>query len=378
MVRTETEFEKALRIKGFAFKKEGKYYSNLERKRADLHLIEIKSLASYVEEISKLDSSFESPVFYRGQTNANYLQIPSIMRGHLNYEKKMIDMFMQRFPNEFKRCATNIDRLCLMQHFGLYTRFLDISENPFAALYFACQPMKKFGDPNGNFDKYGEIFVYKEKEFDNIKYSNSRTSSIIASTAFQETVFNFKVLENTYRNDTLQFADLPNFIEFLDVLSRSVIVRTKKDNPRIINQQGAFILCNANKIRNINGFSDNDLIKFMNYLVEHPKSGINLDPERLKKTPFENLLKNKTTWDVVFEKLVPYDVSNPCVWMRQDPYSLEKIFYKDKNSRQVIFLISPEAKRTILKDLDKFNITEDFIYPDMDNVANELNIRWIE
>lgn len=378
MDRKETEFEKALRIKGFAFKKDGKYYSNLEKKRSDLHLIEIKSLASYVEEISKLDSSFETPVFYRGQTNANYLQIPSIMRGHLDYEKKMIDMFMQRFPNEFKKCSTNIDRLCLMQHFGLYTRFLDISENPFAALYFACQPMKKFGDPNRDFDKYGEIFIYKEKELDNIKYSNSRTSSIIASTAFQETVFNFKVLENTYRNDTLQFADLPNFIEFLDILSRSVIVRTKKDNPRIINQQGAFILCNANKIRNINGLSDNDLIKFMNYLVEHPKSGINLDPERFEKTPFENLLKNKTTWDVVFEKLVPYDVNNPCGWMRQDPYSLEKIFYKDKNSRQVIFLISPEAKRAILKDLEKFNITEDFIYPDMDNVANELNIRWLE
>lgn len=37
---------------------------------------------------------------------------------------------------------------------------------------------------------------------------------------------------------------------------------------------------------------------------------------------------------------IPYDVNNPCKWMRQDPFSLKKIFYKDKNYKQVIFYIS--------------------------------------
>ena len=59
--------------------------------------------------------------------------------------------------------------------------------------------------------------------------------------------------------------------------------------------------------------------------------------------------------------------------MQQDPFDLEKIFYKDDKNKQVVFLIPPQHKRTILAQLEKFNITEDFIYPDMDNVANELN-----
>lgn len=369
MLKTETDFEKSFRVKGFAVKKDG----DLIKKKENLELIEIKSLSDYVEKISELKTDKKTPIFYRGQTNANFLQIPGAMRSHENFEEQIINMFMQKFPNEFKNFSTNVDRLCLMQHFGLYTRLLDVTENPFAALYFACQPMKKFGGQERDFDKYGEIFIYREKNIDNIKYSNSRTASIIATTAFQKNEFNFAVLENDYRNDTRQIATLVNFIEFKDVVSRSVIVRVKQDNPRIINQQGAFILCNANKIKYAKGFSSQDLIRFMDYIVTDDKNGINLNPERYNETPFKSILKNKESWDFIFEKIIPYDINNTSKWMQQDPFDLEKIFYKDDKNKQVVFLIPPQHKRTILAQLEKFNITEDFIYPDMDNVANELN-----
>ena len=323
--------------------------------------------------ISELKTDKQTPIFYRGQTNANFLQIPSAMRSNENFEEHIINIFMQKFPNEFKNCSTNVDKLCLMQHFGLYTRFLDVTENPFVALYFACQPMKKFGRQERDFDKYGEIFIYREKNIDNIKYSNSRTASIIATTAFQKNEFNFRILENDYRNDTRQIADLVNFIEFKDVVSRSVIVKVKQDNLRIINQQGAFILCNANKIKYAKGFSSHDLIKFMDYIVKDDRNGINLNLERYSGTSFESLLKNKENWDFIFEKIIPYDINNTSKWIQQDPFDLEKIFYKDDKNKQVVFLIPPQCKKTILGQLEKFNITESFIYPDMDSVANELN-----
>ena len=378
MFKTETEFEKALRVKGFAFKKDGNLYTNLIKQKANLKLIEIKNLSDYVAKISELNSEFKTPIFYRGQTNANFLQIPSIMRSYENSEEQIINMFMQKFPNEFKNCSTNVDRLCLMQHFGLYTRFLDVSENPLAALYFACQPMKRFGEPERDFDKYGEIFIYKENDADSIKYSNSRTASIIATTAFQKNEFNFEVLENDYRNDTRQIASLVNFIEFKDVVSRSVIVKVKQDNPRIINQQGAFILCNANKIKSAKDFTSKELIRFMDYIAKDDRNGINLNPERYNGTSFESLLKNKKSWDFIFEKITPYDINNTSTWMQQDPFDLEKIFYKDEKDMQTVFLIPPQCKKTILEQLKKFNITEDFIYPDMDNVAHELNVRFFQ
>lgn len=156
-------------------------------------------------------------------------------------------------------------------------------------------------------------------------------------------------------------------------MSRSVIVRVKQDNPRIINQQGAFILCNANKIKYAKDFSSQDLIRFMDYIVKDDKNGINLNPERYNETPFKSILKNKESWDFIFEKIIPYDINNTSKWMQQDPFELEKIFYKDEKNKQIVFLIPPQHKRTILDQLEKFNITEGFIYPDMDNVANELN-----
>ncbi len=36
-------------------------------------------------------------------------------------------------------------------------------------------------------------------------------------------------------------------------------------------------------------------------------------------------------------------------------------------------MIPPDAKPVILRELALLNITEDFVYPDMDNVANEIN-----
>ena len=36
-------------------------------------------------------------------------------------------------------------------------------------------------------------------------------------------------------------------------------------------------------------------------------------------------------------------------------------------------MIHLDSKKILLKELAEFNITEDFIYPDMDDVAHKLN-----
>lgn len=382
MIKTETLFEKALRVQDFAIEEENGKQKKICTKSEKLELIEITNLSKYVEEIKKLNSSSINPVFYRGQTNANWLQTPSSLRTNSEHENLMIDMFMQRFPNEFANRTNNLDKLSLMQHFQLKTRLMDITESPFAALYFACQPMKKFGNSKQNENCYGSIFLYQEyseneKIFpDELKYSSSRTASIIASTAFMKKEFCGGNLEMEYLRDRQEPQHLTNFLHFKDIISRSVIVRVKRDNPRIINQQGAFILCNANKIKFVTDFNDNELFDLMNYINTDEGRWLNLDYDRCSNSPFEKKLQEKNLWNFIFEKIEPYSLENKMEWMRRDPFDFEKIYYKNSKNKQVIFLIPPAAKPELLKELEKFNFTEDFIYPDMDNVANEINLRF--
>ena len=54
---------------------------------------------------------------------------------------------------------------------------------------------------------------------------------------------------------------------------------------------------------------------------------------------------------------------------------VKKLYYKENDIQQVA-LIPPSCKQKIIDELAKFNITEDFIYPDMDNVSNEINTNY--
>lgn len=382
MNKNESAFEKSLRVYGFGIEEENGVHKRIRQNSDKLELVEITSLSQYVDEIKKLNSSAKNPVFYRGQTNANWLQVPSGLRTNPEYENLMINMFMQRFPNEFSGRVSNLDKLSLMQHFLLGTRLMDVTESPFAALYFACQPMKKFGNPDQNKDCYGSIFLYKEPSDDkndlpdDLKYSSSRTVSILASTAFMKKEFSGGNLEMEYLRDRQEPQHLNDFLHFKDIMRRSVIVRVKRDNPRIINQQGAFVLCNANRIKRISGFSESERLDFMEYLNTDEGERLNLSPDRFLKSPFKNKLKDRFLWDFVYEKIEPYSINNSMEWMRQDPFDFEKIYYKSARNRQVVFLIPPAAKPELIGELEKFNFTEDFIYPDMDNVAYEINLRF--
>ena len=231
----------------------------------------IKSASELLSEIVKKNNRNASSFFYRGHGSINYQLVPSVFRkdfktGELLFadrEQQLYNEILYRNPSDFDKCSTHLDRLTIMQHYGLPTRLLDITSNPLVALYFAC------GEPEV---RYGEVIAL-ETDKRNIKWANSDTVSILASIPALSSVDKKEIavkasecLKNgAYyddnglpQGDVLSFAmnkstmrlveevrtEKPGFeerIEPVDIFSRQ-FVYAPLNNQRIIKQSGAFIL----------------------------------------------------------------------------------------------------------------------------------------
>ena len=378
----ESLFEKAIRLKGYgSYKNLSKSeYKSIEKitivsKNLKVKTTVITCLRDYIDFIGNLNSSYENPVFYRGQGNADYTIIPSSLRINPANEQRMIESFDRRFSNEMNACENDMARLILLQHFGVGTRALDISENPLAALYFACSPMKKF---NKNMDKensdWGEVTLFQtpayngEKKPEELKPIHSTTVSILASTAFMETEFSLWKLGMEWKKDN-NFMREERYIPLKDIIRRSIIVRVPQNNPRIKNQQGAFIIVNANEVKAI-AQKEDKADELTQYILEDDY--ITFD-ELLEEPKWRKHFDNGNTWELEFRKIKPYSGENKFMEFDTDPFNLRNLFYKDTDGIQQVALIPPENKKSIVQELARFNITEDFIYLDMDNVAHEIN-----
>mgnify|MGYP004496197425 CR=1 FL=1 len=130
----------------------------------------IKNVSEYVEEICEVQKNYiheyslqyETPLF-RGQPDVDFPILPSIARDRkntaditiFNEERNLIEMAKFQMPTIFKKDLEPIELLALLQHHGIPTRLLDVTENSLVALYFACCDEKCM-------KKDGEVIAFKE------------------------------------------------------------------------------------------------------------------------------------------------------------------------------------------------------------------------
>jgi len=223
--------------------------------------MKIGSISTFLTELAKIERTRDRLIFFRGHPKKSYAPLPSVFRnpGLIDNETTMLKELILRCPNDFTGDQSTFECLVKMQHYGLPTRLLDVTSNPLVALHFACQTQDKDDDD-------GQVLIFSSK-LSEVKYFDSDTVSVISNISRRPIDFvvpsyppsptkddiekfnkenDIPLLLHDIRQDKPHFEPIINPID----LERVICVKPKLDNPRLIRQEGAFLLFGCNGVKN--------------------------------------------------------------------------------------------------------------------------------
>lgn len=204
------------------------------------YLNDINSLLNLEDIHKKREESL-----FRGQASFGWRLLPSIYREDkwIENEDLMIKEMIRRFP-DFLNDDKRIEILTKLQHYGLPTRLLDLTENPLVALFFAC-------DDKNSEDEDGRVYYFSPEERE-IKYTGSDLVTILSNISKMDGNFGTETLMRS--NNLARFLwflqeEKTNFTQLLepDAITEWCFVKTNLNNERIKSQTGSFIITGTGK-----------------------------------------------------------------------------------------------------------------------------------
>lgn len=223
-------------------------------------LQKVISVASFLEQLPRLNEKMGGNIFYRGQSDVSFRMTPSVLRNHMQFrEHEIYNEIMTECSHEFDDCKLQNEILSKMQHYGVPTRLLDVTTNALVALYFACEA-------DGGTD--GVVYVIKTekskiKQYDSDavsilsslpRFNNEEKKSIYeyAKSAISvvevkdnvEKIRNFnslRIIKRLLHEIKKEKPAFENIINPDDLLENFFFI-PRKANARIIRQSGAFLI----------------------------------------------------------------------------------------------------------------------------------------
>lgn len=111
----------------------------------------VRSLSDFLARVERVQAKAKNSLWYRGVGDATYKLVPALYRHEktkgakelAKLEWEIMTRFKQRsLPYLSRPLVDEWETLFFMQHYGVPTRLLDWTENPFIALYFALMSAK--------------------------------------------------------------------------------------------------------------------------------------------------------------------------------------------------------------------------------------------
>lgn len=126
--------------------------------------VRVRDFVGYFREIENIGCGDDELLLVRGVSDASFCLKPGIVFDKRAAEDEAYHSLILEYPEEFNT-KDHLGTLAKMQHYGLNTRLLDVSDNILTALFFASEQRPQ---------KDGKVMVFKVKKSEVLHHNSDR------------------------------------------------------------------------------------------------------------------------------------------------------------------------------------------------------------